>query len=65
MVARVKHEPDALAVVFERNGEDPIRIEAADGDKALLRAVAILLAHRRLHPGDKLSVRAAALPALS
>jgi hypothetical protein len=65
MVARVKHEPDALAVVFERDGEEPIRIEVADGDKALLRAVAILLAHRRLHVGDKLTVVATVLQAVS
>ena len=58
MVARVKHEPDALVVTFERDGEEPIRLEAADGDKALLRAVAILLAHRKLHAGDRLTVEA-------
>jgi hypothetical protein len=65
MVARVKHEPDALAVVFERDGEEPIRVEAADGEKAVLRAVTILLAHRRLHVGDKLTVTAADLLAMS
>jgi hypothetical protein len=56
MVARTRHGPDALMVTFERDGEDPIRIEAADGDRAMFRAVAILLAHRRLQAGDRLTV---------
>jgi hypothetical protein len=59
MVARIKHEPDALVVVFERDGEEPVRVAAADGDKALVRAVALLLAHRRLHAGDRLWIEAA------
>jgi hypothetical protein len=59
MVARTKHEPDTLLVVFERDGEEPVRIAAADGEKAVLRAVAILLAHRKLHAGDRLWIKAA------
>ena len=56
MVARTRPESDALTVTFERDGEEPIRIEAADGDRAMVRAVAILLAHRKLQPGDRLTV---------
>ncbi len=59
MVARTRHEPEALAVVFERDGEEQVRVEAADGEKAVLRAVAILLAHRKLHAGDRLWIEAA------
>jgi hypothetical protein len=56
MVARTKSAPAALVVTFERDGEEPVRIEVADGDKAVLRAVALLLAHRMLHAGDRLTV---------
>lgn len=59
MVARVRKEPDVLVVTFERDGEEPVRIEAADGEKALLRAVALLLAYSKLHAGDRLRVEAA------
>jgi hypothetical protein len=44
MVARIKPESEALVVVFERDGEEPVRVEAADGERAVLRAVTILLA---------------------
>jgi hypothetical protein len=59
MVARTKPEPDALVVTFERDGEEPVRITAANGEKAVLRAVAILLAHRKLHAGDRLWIKVA------
>jgi hypothetical protein len=59
MVARIRREPDILVVVFERDGEEPVRVEVADGEKAVLRAVAILLAHRKLHVGDHLWIDAA------
>jgi hypothetical protein len=45
-----------LAVVFERNGEEMIRTEAANGDKAMLQAVILLLAAKSLRPGDRLTV---------
>jgi len=59
MVARIKPQPHALAVVFERDGEKPVRIEAIHGEKALVRAVALLLRRSKLHVGDRLTVEAA------
>jgi hypothetical protein len=59
MVARTRSEPDALVVVFERDGEEPVRVEVINGDKALLRAVAVLMAKSKLHVGDCLRVEAA------
>jgi hypothetical protein len=52
-------EPGSLAVVFERDGEEMIRTEAANGDKAMLQAVILLLAAKTLRPGDRLTVTAA------
>ena len=43
MVTHIKPQPNALVVVFERDGEKPVRVEAIHGEKALLRAVALLL----------------------
>jgi hypothetical protein len=54
----VRRKP-GLAVVFERDGEAPVRIDAADGRKAMLRAAAMLLDHQELCPGDRLTVEAA------
>jgi hypothetical protein len=45
-------------VVFERDGEPPIRLEAGDGRTALGHAVGILLARRALLVGDRLTIRA-------
>jgi hypothetical protein len=45
--------------VFERDGKEPVRIEAINGKKALIRALNILLAHSNLHVGDCLRVDAA------
>src|SRR5262249_22003757 len=59
MVARVKHEPDALAVTLHRDGEAMIRTAAADGDKAMLQAVTLLLAAKTLRAGDRLTVESA------
>jgi hypothetical protein len=59
MVARCRPEPGRLVVAFERDGDEPIRLEAADGRTALGRAVGILLARRALLPGDRLTVKPA------
>jgi hypothetical protein len=59
MVARTRHEPEARVVVFERDGEEPIRVEVINGEKALIRALIILLAHSKLHVGDRLRIEAA------
>jgi hypothetical protein len=61
-VAGVTQEPDALAVVFERTGEAAVRIAVTDGDKAILRAVSILLERRPLQVGDRLTIEAADEP---
>ena len=58
MVARTRSEPEALVVVFERDGEVPVRAEVTNGKNALTRAVTILLAHSTLHVGDCLKVEA-------
>jgi translation initiation factor IF-1 len=57
MVARVKPPaPGALVVTFERIGEEPIRVEVPDGEKAITRATAMILMHGRLQAGDRLTV---------
>jgi hypothetical protein len=48
-----------LKVTFERDGEEPIRIEANDGKQAMLRATALLLANQELRSGDRLTVETA------
>jgi hypothetical protein len=59
MVAYCRPDPVPLAVVFERDGEEMIRTEAANGDKAMLQAVILLLAAKTLRVGDRLTVKAA------
>jgi hypothetical protein len=60
MPVHVQLEPDAFALVFERDGEEPeTRLVQGDGERVLLHAVALLVQRRRLHAGDRLSVRAA------
>jgi hypothetical protein len=59
MVAYCRPDPAALAIVFERDGEEPIRVEAADGERAVLTAVKLLLKRGQLRPGDRLIVEVA------
>jgi hypothetical protein len=60
MVARTKPEPNALVIQFERDGEEPeTQLVIGDGERVLLFAVSLLVRHRRLHIGDRLTVRAA------
>lgn len=59
MVARVRPDPTGLLLRFDRNGQEPERLQADDGRDALLFALAILIKHGRLLIGDKLSVVAA------
>jgi hypothetical protein len=47
-----------LVVVFERDGEERVRIEAADGERAVLQALKLLLLRNVLRPGDRLTVEA-------
>jgi hypothetical protein len=59
MVARVRREPDLLAVVFERDGEEPQRILAADPRMAAVTAVGMIITARELRDGDRITVTAA------
>jgi len=58
MVARIRHEPHALLIVLERDGEEPRTRRAVGGEQALLFAVAMLTDCRRLRAGDRLTVEA-------
>jgi hypothetical protein len=51
--------PLPLVLLFERAGEEPVRIDAADGEKAVLQGVKLLLTRNALRPGDRLTVEAA------
>jgi hypothetical protein len=59
MVAHTWEKPTPLVVTFERTDEEPVRVEAPDGEKAILQAVKLLLLRGRLQPGDRLTVEAA------
>jgi hypothetical protein len=48
-----------LTVVFERTGCAPVRVEAENGERALIRALILLLANTKLLSGDRLTVTAA------
>jgi hypothetical protein len=39
----IRHEPDALLIVMERDGEEPATRRANDGEQALLFAVTMLI----------------------
>jgi hypothetical protein len=58
MPGSCKPQPQALTIVFERDGEEAVRIEAADGEKALIQALKLLLTRNVLRPGDQLTVEA-------
>jgi hypothetical protein len=57
MSVHVKPEPDALLIVFERDGEEPATRQASGGEQACLFAVRMLIDHRRLRVGDRLTVK--------
>jgi hypothetical protein len=60
MPVHVQLEPDVFVIVFERDGEEPeTQLVIGDGERVLLFAVSLLVRHRRLHIGDRLTVRAA------
>lgn len=56
MPAHLTPPPRLLAVTFSRPGDPDITVEVPDGDKALIRAVTMLLMNKRLEPGDTLTV---------
>ncbi len=59
MVSRCWQKPQALAVVFQRDGKPPERLSVDNGRQAVTRVIALLIAHRELQPGDRLTVEAA------
>jgi hypothetical protein len=59
VTARCKPASPALVVTFERIGDEPIRVEVPDGEKALTRATAMILMHGKLQAGDRLTITAA------
>jgi hypothetical protein len=60
MVARCRRrETGTLQVVFSRDGEPPERLQAVDGRDAVAQAVGLLLQHRKLRAGDRLTVELA------
>jgi hypothetical protein len=59
MPAHIRPEPSAAAIVFERDGEDPETwLVHGDGERLLLYAVTVLIQRRRLHVGDRVTIRA-------
>lgn len=58
MPVHVRHDPHALVIVLERDGEEPATRRASDGGQALLFAMAMLIDCRRLRAGDRLTVEA-------
>jgi hypothetical protein len=48
-----------MTVCFERDGEAPECLEATDGRQAIAFAVRLLLEHRKLRAGDRLTVELA------
>jgi hypothetical protein len=54
MSAYVRRD-NSVTLVFERQGEPTIRL-AVPEDKAMLRSIVLLLAHRELKPADRLSI---------
>jgi hypothetical protein len=57
MSPRRRYEPNALLIVFERDGEEPATRHANGGEQACLFAVRMLIDHRALRVGDRLTVR--------
>lgn len=53
---RLPEPPSLLVIQWEREGEEPVRIEVANGEKAILRAVTLLMTHRQLKAGDRLTI---------
>ena len=54
-----RRETGTLAVTFQRDGEPPSELRAADGREAIAFAVRLLLENRRLRAGDRLTVEVA------
>ncbi len=61
MPAYCSKPPHPVVVIFERAGEEPVRVEAADGWKATLAIVNRVLERGQVRPGDQIRVEAATL----
>jgi hypothetical protein len=59
MATLIRKEPEVLVVTFERAGEKPDQRLATGGRQALGHAINLLIAHRELQAGDRLTVTAA------
>jgi hypothetical protein len=57
MPAHIKHEPGALLVVLNRDGEEAQTRRAVGGEQCLLFAVEMLIGCRQLRTGDLLIVK--------
>ena len=57
MPVHTRHEPGALLLVLNRDGEEPQSRRAVGGEQALLFAVAMLIECRQLRTGDLLMVQ--------
>ncbi len=57
MPVRLKHEPGALLIVLNRDGEVAQTRRAVGGEQALLFAVSMLVECRQLRTGDLLMVQ--------
>ena len=58
MPVHMRHEPDALLLVLEGDGEEPSTRQANGGEQALLYAITMLIDCWRLRVGDRLFVEA-------
>jgi hypothetical protein len=59
MTRRILGRTGTLAVVFTRDGEPPESLQATDGRQAVAYAVRLLLEHRKLRAGDRITVELA------
>jgi hypothetical protein len=57
MPAYTRLEPDAVMLIFQRDGEETeTEVVTGGGERVLLFALAMLIRRRRLRDGDRLSV---------
>jgi hypothetical protein len=65
MPAYARPENGALSITFHRDGEEPERLIAPDGYRAVSTAMRLLAKQDRLMPGDRLSIEADTAPPVS
>ena len=57
MPAYTRPEPDAVMLIFQRDGEETeTEVVTGDGERVLLFAIAMLIRRRGLLAGDRLDV---------